>query len=74
MMAVLNIQGFVKHIEVDDNLAFRRTLFVPVPRALAMTLDPYLKYLKDDDDNTMMEFYVTRIDTEYHIAYLEFIR
>ena len=69
ILAVLNIQGFIKHVEVDENVLERGTLIVPVPRSLANAAfgEPPLSA-----ETKCIMFHLLRYDMENHIAYFDF--
>ena len=67
-LAVINIQGFVKHIEITEDIVRYGRLRVAVPRLLA---DMAFGNPPDRAEMKCIEFYIRTYDKENHIAYFD---
>lgn len=68
ILAVINIGGFIKHQEIDEEILRTGQLRVAVPRVLTD-----LVYDKSSSEVTTnyIEFYIQKYDKKNHIAYFD---
>lgn len=69
MLGVLNIHGFVRHMAMREDIRIGDIIRIPIPRPLSLLL---ISEDIPDEDLITIAFIVSRLDKNYHIAYLDY--